>query len=192
MAYLFKIKPKGITRPPVWRKVSVPENFTFMQFHQVIQTVFGWCDYHMFEFSDKAYQGNFRIALTSDDDFNFWAETYDATETKLSDIFSEEQKKLLYIYDFGDDWIHEITLESISDTNLPYAYCISGKGTCPPEDCGGIYGYTHLKEVFETIPNSKKAKEFREWLGLDKDEDWNPNLFCAEEKEDINEELKEI
>ncbi len=53
MEYLFKIKIKGITKPPVWRKVSVPENFTFLQFHQVIQTVFGWYDYHLFEFREK-------------------------------------------------------------------------------------------------------------------------------------------
>ena len=59
MVYLFKIKLKGITKPPVWRKVSVPENFTFLQFHQVIQTIFGWCGYHLFEFKDKEYPSSF-------------------------------------------------------------------------------------------------------------------------------------
>lgn len=192
MAYLFKIKLKGITKPPVWRKVSVPENITFLQFHQVIQTVFSWYDYHLFEFKDKEYRSNFRIALPHEDDFDLFTQVYDASETKLSEIFSDKVKKLLYVYDFGDDWVHEITLESVSEDNPNKAYCISGKGTCPPEDCGGTYGYEHLKQVFQEMPDSKKAQEFREWLGLDDDEDWDPDLFCAEEKKDINEDLKNL
>ena len=192
MAYLFKIKIKGITKPPVWRKVSVPENFTFLQFHQVIQTVFGWYDYHLFEFREKEYQGKFRIAIPSEDDFEFDIRTYDASKTKLSAIFSGNIKKLLYVYDFGDDWVHEITLESISEEMLKNAYCISGKGACPPEDCGGIYGYAHMKQVFQTTPDSEEAQELREWLGLDDDEDWDAGFFCTEEKEDINCDLKDI
>lgn len=194
MAYLFKIKLKGITKPPIWRKVSVPENFTFLQFHEVIQIVFGWYNYHLFEFREKEYQGNFRITIPSEDDFDFETKTYDASKTKLSGFFSENMKKLLYIYDFGDDWVHEITLESVSEEKSNKAYCISGKGTCPPEDCGGIYGYKHLKQVFQEMPESEEAQEFREWLGLglDDDEAWNPNLFDAEEKKDINEDLQNI
>lgn len=192
MVYLFKIKLKGITKPPVWRKVSVPENFTFLQFHQVIQTIFGWCGYHLFEFKDKEYPSSFRIAIPREDDFDLFTEAYDASETKLSKIFSENVKKLLYVYDFGDDWVHEITLESISEEKLKNAYCISGKGACPPEDCGGIYGYKHLKQVFQTTPDSEEAQELREWLGLDDDEDWDADFFCAEEKEDINCDLKDI
>ena len=192
MVYLFKIKLKGITKPPVWRKVSVPENFTFLQFHQVIQTIFGWHDYHLFEFKDKEYPSSFRIAIPREDDFDLFTKAYDALETKLSKIFSENVKKLLYVYDFGNDWVHEITLESISEEKLKNAYCISGKGACPPEDCGGIYGYKHLKQVFQTTPDSEEAQELREWLGLDDDEDWDADFFCAEEKEDINCDLKDI
>lgn len=192
MAYLFKIKLKGITKPPVWRKVSVPENFTFLQFHQVIQTIFGWYNYHLFEFKDKKYQSSFRIAIPYEDDFDFFSEVYDASETKLSKIFSENVKKLLYVYDFGDDWVHEITLESISEEKLKNAYYISGKGACPPEDCGGIYGYEHLKQVFQTTPDSKEAQELREWLGLDNDLNWDADFFYEEEIEDINCYLKNI
>lgn len=194
MAYLFKIKLKGITKPPVWRKVSVPENFTFLRLHQVIQTLFGWYDYHLFEFLDKEYQNKIRIAIPSEDDLdlNFGAKTYDASKIKLSEIFSKNIKKLLYVYDFGDNWVHEITLESISEENPSNAYCISGKGSCPPEDCGGIYGYENLKQVFQTMPESEEAKEFREWLGLDDDDVWDPDFFCVNEKEDINSDLKTI
>lgn len=63
MVFQFKIQIKGITKPPVWRKVSVPANFTFLKFHDVIQTVFGWGDYHLFEFKDKEWESNIRIAV---------------------------------------------------------------------------------------------------------------------------------
>lgn len=192
MAYLFKIKLKGITKPPVWREVSVPENFTFLQFHEVIQTVFGWYDAHLFEFKDKEHQSNFHIVIPPEDDFDFEAKTYDASKTKLSEIFSANAKRLLYVYDFGDYWVHEITLESVSDINLGKAYCISGKGACPPEDCGGTYDYEHLKQVFQEMPESEEAQKFREWLGLDDGKDWNSNFFDDIEIKDINDDLRNI
>lgn len=117
MVYLFKIKLKGITKPPVWRKVSVSGNITFLQFHRVIQIVFGWENDHLFEFKDKEYRSNLRIAIPHEDDFDFFTQVYDASETKLSEIFSDKVKKLLYVYDFGDNWVHEITLESVSKEN---------------------------------------------------------------------------
>lgn len=89
MVYLFKIKLKGITKPPVWRKVSVPENFTFLQFHQVIQTIFGCHDYHLFEFKDKEYPSSFRIAIPREDDFDLFTEAYDASETSCQKSFQK-------------------------------------------------------------------------------------------------------
>ena len=88
MEYQFKIQIKGISKPPVWRKVIVPANFTFLQFHSVIQTVFGWEDYHLFEFEDKEYQGSIRIAIPSEDDFDFGVKTLDASKVKLSEYIT--------------------------------------------------------------------------------------------------------
>ena len=187
MIYQFKIQIKGITKPPVWRKVEVPSNYTFLQFHEVIQAVFGWYDYHLFEFTNKAYCGDIRISMPNEDDFDFdfgfAAKPQDASKVKLSQIFSDKQPKLLYVYDFGDDWIHEIKLESISDKSAEGPKCLSGKGTCPPEDCGGIYGYEAMKKALAG-PASEETEELREWLGLEEDEEWDANSFDLEEAND--------
>lgn len=192
MVFQFKIQIKGITKPPVWRKVSVPTNFTFLRFHDVIQTAFGWENYHLFEFKDKEWQSNIRIAVPVEDDFydpDFFADTKDSSKIKLSDIFKDKFSKLLYVYDFGDNWVHEITLESISEDKQKTAICLSGKGACPPEDCGSIYGYEGMKEVFATEPESEEADEYREWLGMDEGEMWDTGAFDLEE---INMYLKQV
>lgn len=187
MEYQFKIQIKGISKPPVWRKVVVPANFTFQRFHNVIQTVFGWEDYHLFEFKDKEYQGSIRISIPSEDDFEFGIKTQDASKVKLSKIFTGNIRKLLYVYDFGDNWVHEITLEAISDDKREKAFCFSGKGSCPPEDCGGRYGYEEMKNVFQTMPESEEANEYRDWMGLDGDEILDVTTFDITE---VNTDLK--
>jgi len=60
-----------------------------------------------------------------------------------------------YEYDFGDSWEHEITVQKI----LPAAggataLCLDGAGACPPEDCGGIWGYA---ELLKTLKNPKTS-----------------------------------
>lgn len=123
----------------------------------MIQTIFGWEDYHLFEFEDKEYQRRIRIALPTEDDFDFGVKTLDASTVKLSDIFSGNIRKFVYVYDFGDNWVHEITLESSSDDKRKEAFCLSGKGNCLPEDCGGIYGYENIKKTFSgQCPTEKK------------------------------------
>ncbi len=189
MEYQFKIQIKGVTKPPVWRKIIVPADFTFLRFHNVIQTAFGWEDCHLFEFDDKDYQGSIRIALPSEDDSDFRIKVQDASKVKLSEIFAGDIRKLLYVYDFGDYWVHEITLEAFSDGKRKEAFCLSGKGNCPPEDCGGSVGYEVMKYVFLTKPDSKEADGYRDWLGLDKDEVWNTTAFNIDE---INADLKHV
>jgi len=184
MVFQFKIQIKGISKPPVWRKIAIPSNFTFQRFHDVIQVAFGWEDYHLFEFKDKEFQSNIRISVPVEDNFfdpDFFAEAKDASKVKLSDIFTDKTRKLLYVYDFGDNWVHEITLESIVDKNQKEAVCLSGKGACPPEDCGSIYGYEEMKHIFQTMPKSEQADEYREWLGLDEDESWDADHFDIDE-----------
>lgn len=87
----------------------------------------------------------------------------------------------MYIYDFGDDWTHKITLEEITDAKALKASCIDGKGACPPEDCGGVWGYEDLKAVFEESPESDEANELREWLCLEEDEIWDAKAFDLDE-----------
>lgn len=182
--FQFKIQIKDIKNPPVWRRVLVPETFTFHQFHEVIQVAFEWFDEHLYLFSPKGYGSQPRISMPSEDD---WEPVADSTQIKLKDIFKEKGQTFTYIYDFGDDWTHKITLEEITTDKGLRPSCLAGKGTCPPEDCGGIWGYENLKEIFANRPNSTEAHELREWLGLEEDEVWDPNEFWLD---DINEEMR--
>ena len=192
MVYQFKVQLKNISKPPVWRKIIIPADFTFQRFHDVIQTVFGWEDYHLFEFQDKEYQCTIRIAVPFEDDFDFDVNTLDASKVRLSDLFIGNFRKLLYVYDFGDNWVHEITLEKIFDDKRKEAFCLSGKGNCPPEDCGGIWGYENLLELHARRAARKRIsaddRERLEWYGMDLDFDpeWLSLEECREIVEDFN------
>jgi len=171
MTFQFKIQLKGISKPPVWRRVLVPEDFTFNRFHKVIQAVFGWSNYHLFEFSPQGLGSYPTISISSDLE---WDEKPDmnATRTKLSKIFTKEKQKYIYTYDFGDSWEHIITLEKIIDDNSSKkASCISGEGACPPEDCGGVWGYKSFLEIISD-PKHPEYEEMREWAGLEEGETW--------------------
>ena len=179
MFFQFKIQLKRITQPTVWRRVTVPGHFSFTKFHRVIQAAFGWEDYHLFQFSPKGY-GSSPIISIPDPDFDTMGrndrQRLHATKTTLTEIFTAEKQKFTYIYDFGDDWIHEITLEKIAVDASLSCTCLAGKGACPPEDCGGPWGYAGLKEIVEN-PKDAEYEEMREWMGLEPGEEWKPEDF---------------
>lgn len=156
LTYQFKIKLRGITNPPVWRRVLVPANFTFSGFHAVIQEAFGWWNEHLYSFGDTPYSRVLTIAEIHEDDWGD-APDYNAREFTVGEFYGEKlapKHKLCYVYDFGDDWIHDITLEDIIEELHPHASCTAGKGACPEEDCGGSWGYEDMKEYGE-VEDSK-------------------------------------
>lgn len=181
MTFQFKIQLKNISDPPVWRRLVVPGQFTFLRLHMTIQAAFGWENYHLFQFSPKGYASFPIIALPlEDDDIHFRSEPkQDASKIKLSEIFTHPKQTFTYIYDFGDDWKHLITLEKISDTKLLRAECLAGQGACPPEDCGGPWGYANLIEVLSN-PKHPEHRETKEWLGLGPKDKWNEEEFDLE------------
>lgn len=189
MVYQFKIKLKDISKPPVWRRVEVPALFNFMDFNKVIQLAFGWQNAHLWNFTDRKDmfgRETLRIAEPSEYDGDYDAPTTDASKVTLMEIFSS-RKSLTYVYDFGDYWIHEITVEGILMEERPVAFCTEGKGATPPEDCGGVGGYEALKMSFET--NDSEAKSYREWLGMKKDEKWDAADFNSKDLRYINSAL---
>ena len=202
MTYQFKIQLKNISKPPVWRKVVVSSETTFSMFHSIIQLAMGWYDIHLYSFSPSGYgstpwiEGDDDLAdLGIDDD------SLSSSELKLSDIFKTKGQTFTYIYDFGDDWEHKITLEEIDKTNSSaIPRLIDGKGACPPEDCGGAWGYENLKKVLAD-KSHPEHKEMKEWLyGYDEDEydalfeeepAWNPNDYNLEEEKEMFDEVFE-
>lgn len=70
-----------------------------------------------------------------------------------------------YTYDMGDDWEHDITwLKDIEDYPDDFPKVLKFSGDCPPEDCGGIYGYYELMGVLDD-PDYPDHEDIVEWLG---------------------------
>ena len=170
MAFLFKIQIQGISKPPVWRKLSVPEHFTFNRFHNVIQAAFGWNGSHKYEFSPSGWGSSPTIGSQHEKYFGDGPDLDSETIT-LGEIFKEEKQKFTYIYDFGDDWNHIITLEKITDQKLLQASCIDGKGANLPEDCGGAMDYPDFLEAIRD-PSHPQHDDMIEWSGLSEGQLW--------------------
>lgn len=180
--FQLKIQLKGIKKPPVWRKVTVPSNYNFYDLHMIIQKAFGWWNSHLFQFSEKGFDSHRVITEIYEDLDTGIDEQFPAREVKLSDVFKFEKQKFIYIYDFGDSWEHTIMLEKIMSEKSKYPSLLAGKGKCPPEDCGGVWGYEGFKEIMADKKHPEYA-EYLEWCGLGEDEEWNPNEFDLEERQ---------
>ncbi len=166
--FIFKIKLKNVTKPLVWRRVEVPCNLSFKKFSDVILQSMGWMGGHLWQFLDKTYRGD-AIAIPHEDD---WNEPIDARKQALSKTFKTPKQKMVYIYDFGDEWVHEIELEEVIDSKEAGSFVRTAKGKCPPEDCGGPIGYMQLKKALANPKSSEHAAE-REWLKLQDGEEWD-------------------
>lgn len=181
-AFQFKIQLANINNPLVWRRILMPSNATFEDFHDAIQIAFGWEDYHLFMFSPKGFGSSPVIELKNEeDDFDnpfsrSREEKLDAETLTLSEIFNNEKQTFTYIYDFGDNWEHKITLEAILHQSIDTPLLLKGKGACPPEDCGSAWGYENLKVVMADKKHPEH-KEMREWLGLERGENWDAEEF---------------
>lgn len=187
MVFQFKIQIKTLTKPPVWRRVQISADATFAEFHKAIQYAFGWDFAHLYMFSENGYGSDFTIEgsnnwLFDDDDPD--AEGDNADQIMLREIFKKEKETYTYIYDFGDDWIHKITLEKILKEDISHPICLAGKGKCPPEDCGGPWAYEAFKSAIND-PNHPEYEDLREWIGLEEEEVWDIHEFNLEEVNEI-------
>lgn len=180
MIFQFKIQINGVTKPTVWRRITVPIDFTFFRFHDVIQTAFGWDSIHLFEFSDREFINQIRISIPYLNELES-EEFFHATRIRLKDIFCDSGQKFIYTYDFSDDWVHCIILENILYEKHRIAHCIGGRGCCPPEDCGGAWGYERIKGILALEPSSEESHEYRRWLDIGDNDQWDAQYFDLEE-----------
>ncbi len=165
--YQFKVALQGI-KPSIWRRIQVPETYSFWDLHVAIQDAMGWEDYHLHEFSmiDPETGIQLRIGIPDVGDAFRDEVILPGWKMKVADLFSMEDKVVFYVYDFGDSWVHRVRLEKIlpRDTSVTYPICIAGKRACPPEDCGGVWGYEYLLEIIKN-PQHKEYRHMLNWLG---------------------------
>ena len=165
-------------KPPIWRRVLVDSDIKLPDLHKIIQTVMGWTNSHLHQF----IIGNRYYSLPDDESF---CEAVDYRRIKLDSLCNTPKSKFIYEYDFGDGWEHSIVIEKIlpREKNTYYPICIDGKRSCPPEDCGGTFGYENLITIINN-PEHEEYDEMMEWLG----DYFDPKEFNIDE---VNEFLRE-
>ena len=179
--YQLKITLKDI-RPPIWRRVQIRSDATLAQLHWVIQFSMGWTNSHLHSFNIGGIEYGIPMPEFDIDGM----EVCDERTVKLNKVIPQEKFKFSYLYDFGDSWEHEILVEKVLefDPTFDYPNCITGKRACPPEDCGGVWGYQNFLAVIQDA-NHPEHEEMLEWVGGFFDPE-DPDL------EDVNPQLKMI
>jgi hypothetical protein len=145
------------TKPPLWRRLELASDMTLDDVHEVIQTAFGWTDSHLHRFaSGPAFHSPETEYYLCEFEVDEGEVGIPEEDVRLDEVLVEPGEKLLYNYDFGDDWEHVIKLEAVEPRNddAPRALCTGGKRPAPAEDCGGVHGY----ELF-VAANSEPSTE---------------------------------
>lgn len=158
--------------PPIWRTLQVSGDVRLSDLHQIFQIAMGWCNEHLHDF---------RVGSIIYGDPTMVAGGEDENLMTLSQIAPRKASRFIYTYDFGDNWVHDVLVQRVERGVGPVApRCTGGQIACPPEDCGGICGYTRLLESLAN-PADPNRGETIEWLG----EDYDPVYFNPEEVNDI-------
>jgi len=165
-------------KPPIWRRIEVPDSLSLNELHMLLQMAFNWYDGHLHSF-DTADGWRFEPPAEFDDDVpSFGPPSIDEGLVFLCDLRDQLEEKLIYTYDFGDDWEHIVKLEKVTPVTTgqtPRPRCLAGRRAAPPEDCGGIWGYDHMLDVLAN-PDDEEHEELLEWIGGS----WNAEAFDAE------------
>lgn len=145
-------------RPPVWRRLVVDADLSLTRLHHVLQAAMGWHDAHLYEFR----VGRTRYGRPDP----MLGDVRSSDRATLWDLLPRAGAKAVYVYDFGDDWVHDLVLEEVVPLtdDQPLATCLTGKRACPPEDCGGPWGYARLLTALSD-PAHPDHGELRDWAG---------------------------
>lgn len=197
------------SKPPIWRRVAVPSDITLGQLHEVIQIAMGWTNSHLHQFvlKDKSLINRAPNVIAQLSDEGRYDEIFAATRgirvfvakvtpfgdptemegededaVTLAKVCPKVKSKLTYEYDFGDGWEHTIEVQKIEEPKpgVEYPVCLAGKLACPPEDCGGIYGYYHMLDAVDD-PDHEEHDDLVDWLG----DDFDPEAFDMDEVNDM-------
>ena len=160
--YQLKITLKHI-RPPVWRRLQVPEEIILGELHRYLQVVMGWSDSHLHSFTIGRTE--YTRPYPEEDLFSE-STAKDEARVTLGQVVRSEKTRFGYVYDYGDHWVHDLLVEKIlpRDTETAYPLCLAGRRACPPEDCGGVWGYDGMLEALRD-PRHEEHASYLEWLG---------------------------
>jgi hypothetical protein len=164
------------------RRLRVPASISFMQLHELLQKAFEWHNYHLFYFGilkkdKKGYRTDPVVELVTEieqrEECGSNTRTKPMTGVKLSD-YLPEYKKILYVYDYGDDWRSIVSVVNVIDNceeELPIL--LSGEGDSPPEDVGGLAGFADFQEII----SNPEHEEYEDTIAWAKKQWWSPFDF---------------
>ena len=185
----------------IWRELVVPSNITLEMLAYVLITAMGWQHEHLYQFiwKNRVFYVNTRYLKEQADSFmGFFSrlEHRNSDKTSLEMVLQPKGDRLKFEYDFGDSWTHDLWVKDARDYapgEEPVIKLLKGQGACPPEDCGGVWGYADLLELNKKNRKSAEEKERLEWYDIPKD--FNPEdcdlEWLQEDINDLWEEIKE-
>lgn len=157
--------------PPIWRRLLVPQDLTLPRLHAVLQVVMGWTNSHLHQFK----VGDVHFAEPHQE---LEPGPVDHRRVTLNQIAPRRGSTCVYQYDFGDSWEHLIEVEdelAAETVTAPVPRCLGGERACPPEDCGGPYGYAEFLQAIRDPGHPEHAGSL-EWAG----HDFDPEAFDPE------------
>ena len=158
--------------PCIWRRVDVPVSISLAGLHQVIQATMGWTDSHLHRFEINGRDYGFGFEFEQEDS----PRTYKDKNVRLRTLIAHGVRRFPYIYDYGDNWEHDIIIESVreGEEDVEYPAFLEGQRRCPPEDVGGAQGF----QGFLHIVARPRHPEHQKWVT------WYGRRFDPEDIED--------
>jgi hypothetical protein len=178
VVYQIKVTLRG-SKPPIWRRIQVTSGTTLAQLHRILQRVMGWEGSHLYQFVVGGMEYGDPNMLEE-------MEGEDARRVTLATLVRGAKAKFHYEYDFGDGWDHELRIEKVLpfEAGKRYPVCLTGKRACPPEDCGGIWGYADFLDAIHD-PQHPEHEAMLEWIGGE----FDPEAFDLDE---VNRDLQRL
>jgi len=171
-------------RPPVWRRIVVRSETRLDELAAVLEAAMGWEGYHLHQY----WVGRTTRYCMPDPD---WGTEGDRDERRfrLGEVLPAAGKRMTWEYDFGDGWEHDVVAEAIdpADPGVDYPVCIKGRRACPPEDCGGPWGYGNLLEALAD-PDHPNHDDLTEWAPID----FDPARFDVDETTEAMRSLRPL
>jgi len=176
LKYTLRVTLRG-HKPSIYRKFCVPSNISLRHLSELLIELMGWEGYHLNQF--RRGSDLFAPAHQRDGGMSFGGvREHDQEEYSIGDILVDKGKTIEWEYDFGDSWLHDVRLSSVEEyaENEPLVSFVKGECACPPEDCGGIWGYEELLEIYSRYQKYTKGSGKRpsaeqmerlEWYGMD-------------------------
>ena len=163
----------------IWRELVVPSNITLEMLAYVLIDAMGWRHEHLYQYFGKnntCYMNSRELKHRNDSFFAFMSRVQykNSEKTSLEMVLQPKGERLKFEYDFGDSWTHDLWVKgarNYAPNEEPIIKLLKAQGECPPEDCGGVWGYARLLELNKKKRKTAEEKERLEWYDILKDFD---------------------